>query len=125
MIKREALFGRQFRAWLKDKNFPPAAFELKQTTRNTFPFKYVKEHQINALLAASRAEGILYKAPDDSRGVKPFDFFYLRHAKAYVVIKYPRGFVLVTIKNFVEEAEVSIRGSMSYERALAICDFHS
>ena len=61
------------------------AFELKQTQTDSISFSAVKEHQIDALLAASSSKGLLYKGPDDSAGVKPFDFFYLRYADAFVI----------------------------------------
>jgi hypothetical protein len=121
MKKREAEFGKQFRSWLTLQHFPCAAFELKQTITNAIRFDALKEHQENALFAAI-SSGILYKAPDDSRGVKPFDFFYLRGAKAYVVIKYPSGFVVINIYNFIGERERSTGKSLSWERAQEIAD---
>ena len=123
-MKREANFGKQFRAWVKSqKDMPPAAFELKQTLIDYIPFSALQEHQEYALLAACGKEGILYKIGDDSRGVKPFDFFYLARAEAYVGIKYPKGFEVITIENFIAERERSVRKSLTYERAQAISTF--
>lgn len=123
MKKREAEFGKQFRAWIKaQKDLPSSAFELKQTTIDYISFSALQEHQEYALLAASR-EGLLYKAPDDSRGVKPFDFFYIKKAPAFVVIKYPKGFEGIAIENFIAEREKSQRKSLTYERAKQISTF--
>lgn len=121
MIKREANFGTLFRHWLRANPFmTSAAFELKQTRTDSISFNDVQEHQIDALVAARGAMGILYKAPDDSRGVKPFDFFYLREAKAFVVIKYPKCFCLVPVEKFILEKASSVRRSLTSARAREI-----
>jgi len=123
MKKREADFGKQFRAWVKNqKDLPSAAFELKQTTLNYISFSALQEHQEHALLAAATS-GVLYKAPDDSRGVKPFDFFFIKRAPAFVVIKYPQGFEGISIENFIAERSQSTRKSLTYERAHQISSF--
>lgn len=120
-MKKEANFGTEFRSWLKANPMPTSAFELKQTS-TSLPFSEVKEHQINALLASKlRGKGILYKIPDDSRGVKPFDFFFLNGVFAWVVIKYQRkGFVLIDVETFILEAKRSKRKSLDWVRAKAI-----
>ena len=124
MKKREADFGKQFRAWVRKQTLiPSSAFELKQTTKDYIAFDALQGHQEVALLAASRNNGILYKAPDDSRGVKPFDFFFLRAAPAFVVIKYPQGFEGIDIETFIMERERSTRKSLTYERAHQISVF--
>ena len=122
MIKREAKFGVLFRHYLKAKPIPSAAFELKQTLRNSIPFSDVQEHQINALLAANGSQGLLYKAPDDSRGVKPCDYLYLRNSKSFVVIKYPSFFVIIDVQDFVKEKKKNTRKSLTAKRARKIAD---
>lgn len=124
MKKREANFGKRFRAWVKAQtDLPSSAFELKQTTKNYISFSALQEHQEYALLAAC-GPGLLYKAPDDSCGVKPFDFFYIKRASAFVVIKYPKGFEVIEIQNFITERERSgKRKSLTYERAQAISTY--
>ncbi len=122
-MKREALFGKQFRAWVKAQpKMRSAAFELKQTTTNSIPFSAVQEHQIDALKAV-KTSGLLYKIPDDSRGVKPFDFVFLKTAPAYVVIKYPQGFVVIDVNIFCDEKERSDRKSLTWERSLELAVF--
>lgn len=121
MKKREADFGTLFRHWLKANPMISGAFELKQVRANAIPFSAVKEHQLDALLAVKSKQGILYKAPDDSRGVKPFDFFYLRNALSFVVIKYPKFFVLIEPEDFIKERDIlSKRKSLTSARAKAI-----
>lgn len=120
MIKREAHFGTLFRHWLHSQKWlGSAAFELKQTTESSIPFSDLQEHQLDALLAASGV-GILYKAPDDSRGIKPFDFFFLQSAQAYVVIRYPDFFCLISVMKFMNERDGSNRKSLTEFRARQI-----
>lgn len=120
-MKKEANFGPEFRSWLKANPMPTSCYELKQTT-TPLPFSAVKEHQINALLASKlKGKGILYKIPDDSRGVKPFDFFFMNGVFAWVVIKYQKkGFVFIDVETFVLESERSKRKSLTWERAKQI-----
>lgn len=121
MKKREADFGLLFRHWLKANPLRTScAFELKQTTEDSLPFSSVKEHQIDALMASWSYNGLLYKAPDDSRGIKPFDYFYLRFAQAYIVIRYPDCFVLIEPMTFLHEKEKSKRKSLTSARAREI-----
>ncbi len=121
MKKREANFGILFRHWIKANPMFNSAFELKQTTTNSIPFSDVQEHQLEALMAVQiNKSGLLYKIPDDSRGVKPFDYVYLKNALAFVVIKYPTCFVLIEPQKFLNERDSSKRKSLTSERAKAI-----
>lgn len=122
MNKREAKFGILFRHWIKRFNlvFTAAAFELKQTTGSSIPFNCLPDHQIEALQAAAGRKGLLYKAPDDSRGIKPFDYFFLRRSDGYVVIKYPKRFFLIRVQDFLDEKKKSKRKSLTEKRAKEI-----
>lgn len=120
MQKREANFTLRFRHWLKANPSISAAYELKQTTTDSIPFSAVKEHQIEALQAVKSPHGLLYKAPDDSRGVKPFDLFYLRNTAACVVVKYPREFSIIDVDMWVTEQKRSKRKSLTCARAREI-----
>ncbi len=124
MKKREAEFGVLFRHWLKANPMYSCAFELKQTTTDRLPFSAVKQHQIEALWAVKFNKGILYKIPDDSRGIKPFDMFYLRNAEAYIVIKYPNFFVLIDPETFILERDVlNKEKSLTSKRAKEIARY--
>lgn len=122
MIRREANFQTLFRHWVK-KNGPAssAVFELKQTTTDSIPFSAVQDHQLAALNAA-REPGILYKIPDDSRGVKPFDMVYLRHAERYIVIRYPDFFCIIDVYMWELEEKKNERKSLTSKRAREIAD---
>jgi hypothetical protein len=122
-MKREAKFTQTFRHWLMVNPMHSAAFELKQTVSDRLPFKDVKPHQIDGLLAVKKNQ-LLYKLPDDSRGVKPFDMVLLAQSGAFVVIKYPHEFVLIDVEMFVEEAQWSIEKSLTSKRASEIAEIH-
>lgn len=121
MIKREAKFTVLFRHYVQSHpkyTFQSCAFELKQTTSDSIPFSDVKEHQIDALLAVKHGEkGLLYKAPDDSRAIKPFDLFYLFRGDAYIVIRYPKFFCIIDIDEFCREQKRNKRKSLTADRA--------
>lgn len=122
MIKREAQFTVLFRHYLN--RYPPdrsTVYELKQTTTDSIPFADVKEHQIDALMSAKWGDkGLLYKAPDDSRGIKPFDLFYVRQTPAFIVIKFPKLFCFIDVETFIEEKKRSKRKSLTVDRAKEI-----
>lgn len=81
---------------LKSKHTLHGVFELKLCKTRSIRFDAVKEHQIDALTAASSGEGLYHKISDSfiadkKRGTrfptkKPFDFVYLTNTPAYVVI---------------------------------------
>lgn len=122
MIKREAKFTLLFRSWLR-ANVPKTScvYELKQSQTDSIPFSDVQEHQIDALLAVKWGDkGLLYKAPDDSRGIKPFDLFFLKNSPAYVVIKFKSGAVILDIETFLEEKKRSQRKSLTWDRACTL-----
>jgi hypothetical protein len=116
--KKEASFTLQFRKWLLSQSrFYSSAFELKQTDKDYISFSAVKDHQLAGLLAVQSNNGMLYKLPDDSRGSKPFDLFFMRNDEAYIVIKYPHYFVLISVDIFIEEKKQSKRPSLTSHRA--------
>jgi hypothetical protein len=118
-MKREAKFTTTFRHWLKANPMESAAFELKQAQGDSIAFSAVQPHQLDALMAA-KDRALIFKIPDDSAGVKPFDVVYLSRALAYVVIRYPSFFVLIDVDEFVVEKETSTRKSLLSSRAKAI-----
>ena len=122
-MKREAEFQTLFRHWLKAHPMPMScAFELKQTTTDSLPFDAVQDHQVAALQACHHSTiGFLYKIPDDSRGVKPFDMMYFREARGFVVIRYPDFFCLIDVGKFIVERDVrSKRKSLTAAAARGI-----
>lgn len=122
MIKREAKFQTKFGHWLRAVYLPQyagGAFELKQTTKDSIAFSSVKTHQITALRVVKHGH-FYYKIADDSVGTKPFDCVGLSGLDAFIVIKYPDGFVLIDVDVFILEEKRSKRRSLTYARAKAI-----
>jgi hypothetical protein len=118
-MRREAAFQTFFNKWLRENYKGSGVFELKQTQTDSISFSAVKEHQIAGLLAAKHGT-LIHKLSDETRGFKPFDSFILRNTPAYVVIKYPKGFVMIDIDAFIFEKNNSIRKSLTYSRALEL-----
>ncbi len=119
MIKREAKWNIVFNHWIKEKYKRTACFELKQTETLSLPFSSVKDHQIAALLAASN-KGLVFKIPDGSFSPSPFDCFSMFGVPAFVVIKYPASFEMITIDNFLHARDTSIKKSLTYNQAKKI-----
>lgn len=115
---KEKNYQTIFNHWVKEKYKRTACFELKLSKTNSLPFSAVVPHQIEALKAASD-KGLVWKIPD--LGVQnPFDCFSLFRVPAFIVIKYPESFELITIDNFCYESDRSKRRSLTYDRAKAI-----
>ena len=122
MIKREAkaqvIWGRYVRE-LKLYG----AFELKQTTKQYINFNEVKDHQIEGLLAV-QSGGFVWKLSDLDIREKPFDMISTQAMYGYVVIYYSqyKTFVMITIFNFVNEKENSLKKSLYFNKACEIAD---
>lgn len=94
-MKRESAFTTKFRRWLM-LNGTWGAYEIKHTRKKTFfLMRELRQHQLDALVAAESSYGFAYKIPDDGISYKPFDLFFLKNANAYVAIAYPKEFVII------------------------------
>lgn len=113
--KREASFGLDFREWLLTHKMPTGIYELKQTTKDYIAFNAVTPGQISWLLRADY--GALYKPSDLAPGEKPCDYWYIKDGVGMVVIKYPKGFVVIPVRDFIAERERSDRRSLTWDRA--------
>lgn len=107
-----------FNKWLKNVYKKTGAFELKKTDTLSFPFSQVVPHQIEALKNVSN--GVLVYKIVDCGYQNPFDCFCMAREPAFIVIKYPASFEIITIDNFLHERDRSKRKSLTYERAKAI-----
>ena len=101
-INRESGFITMFRDFIADEMSKdplfivgPHVWEHKVAETSRFEFSDVKPHQIQGLLDAKNGRGIFHKISDmpifgghKTRFTlkKPFDAFFIQHAKAYVVI---------------------------------------
>lgn len=118
------------------KKRPPEkseVWELKYTKGNSIPFDAVKEHQIDALLAA-KWNGLYHKLTDPPifpgmqtrfNAKRPFDCMFIKMVDAYVVLWYfkprkPKVFIKIDIETFLAEKHKSTRKSLTEEAALQI-----
>ncbi len=120
-MKREANFQVTFNQYVRTKKLE-GYFELKQTRTEMLPFVSVEDHQIEGLRAAQN-NGFVYKLSDADQRIKPFDSFSTPPLTSYIVIKYPKIFVLIKLNDFVKEKETSTKKSLSKQRALDIATF--
>ena len=108
MKKAEALFTAKFRIWAK-KHMHTGAFEIKHTRgKDYFNMRELYEHQRMALLAADSKEGFAYKIPDDGRAFKPFDMIVFKESDAWVVIAYPKEFVIIEAHVIIQHTKPTL-----------------
>jgi hypothetical protein len=115
-MKQEANFSLVFRHWIKAnyKSFESCSFEIKDTRgKETFSIRELKEEQANHALANKSDKGNLTRISTGTTGAADYHFY--RNAYAYVVIKYPKGFVVIDIDDFLKEKK-----GIHWERAQAI-----
>lgn len=118
---KESDFGTSiFRPWILAN--PPkisGTYELKTTLTDSIPFSCVEDPQIDASLTVKWGKnGYLIRNLSGTIGAP--DYSYFRNAPAYIVIKYPDGFVLIDIESFLEEKKRSQRKSLNWIRACEI-----
>ncbi len=124
---QEKDFQTDFGRWIHhgDALLASSGFELKVTATDSIPFSDVREHQIDALMAAKTSR-MFWKIPDDSMAAKPFDCFLLVASSAWVVVMFrcrERGqkeFFLFDVEVWVAERKRSVRRSLTEERARQI-----
>jgi hypothetical protein len=116
---KEADFGIELKHYF-EKNFPiTCSLEIK-VAKNSLPFKEVKSEQIAYAKSISSDKGAWIRV----QGVcgEP-DYIWMRNEIAYIGIRYPKGFCLITIGNFLHEKEKNKRKSLTWERAQEIATF--
>lgn len=120
MKKQEADFSILLRHYLKKNPLPISCpLEVKDTRgKDSFSYAELKEEQINNALASKSDKGNLIRISSGTIGGP--DYAWYRNSPAYVVIKYPLGFVFVDNETFVLERDTSKRKSLTWERAQEI-----
>jgi len=102
IFKYEKQFQMEFKKWLA-KNPPETTevHELKLVKTGNFPIhQWITKnpHQARGLMG-SKKNGCYHKLSDMSRGLKPFDSFFIKGAKAYLVVYFNKQeqFVFIDI----------------------------
>lgn len=117
----EAKFGLKFRKWIEEnyKHLVSCPLEMKDSRGKTdFPFSEVGDRQRIILLKAKSDKGVLIRVQTGTPGAPDYNFY--RNSPAFVVVKYPRGFEMIDIENFIKEDKKSKKRSLSYARAAEI-----
>ncbi len=115
--KKEADFGVFFRKWIEKNPRYSCALELKYTSGSSIPFSAVDPKQIAYGLAISGPKGVLIRV----QGLNgEFDYIWCRNMPAYVVIRFPKSFHLISIETFVFAKRNSLRKSLTSARAREI-----
>lgn len=110
---READFGLQFRAWIKDNWHETACFELKQSKSNSITFRCLEDHQIRYNLAERklvRVQGTIGEP----------DYINLENVPSYIAIRFKSESYIIKIEDFLKEKQNSARKSLTSERAKEI-----
>ncbi len=106
-----------FRHWLRANPGYSCAYEIKQTSGASIPFSCLEEHQQAYLEAIAGDKGVLVRVQGTSG--EP-DYVYLRQFPACVVVKYPRGFEVISVGTWALEKRRSKRKSLTHTRAREI-----
>lgn len=117
MKKNEADFSIRFRHWLKANPTITGAYEMKQTSKDSIPFNALEEHQADYLQAIKSRKGVLIRVQGTNG--EP-DYIYLRNEPAWIVVKFPAEFCVISIDAWIMEAKRSKRKSLTSERASSI-----
>lgn len=119
-MKQEADFSILLRHYLKAHPLPISCpLEIKDTRgKPSFNYAELKEEQINNALASKSGKGNLIRISVGTVGAP--DYSYFRNSPAYVVIKFPAGFVFIDVETFILERDSSKRKSLTWDRAQEI-----
>jgi len=113
---KEASFGIYLKNWVENNPLPfPCSLELKQeTNKDSIPFSCVSDKQIAYANKISGNKGCWIRVV--GLDGQP-DYVWMINSPAYIVIKYPKCFVFITIGTFLLEKERSKRKSLTEARA--------
>ena len=106
-----------FRHWIKANPQFSCSLEMKTTHTDSIAFKEVKQEQLDWGEAISGPKGALIRVVGTSG--EP-DYIWCRNMPAYIVIRYPKSFELISVGTFILEKERSKRKSLTFERAKEI-----
>lgn len=115
----EAKFGLKFRKWLDEHPMMSCTFEMKDTRGSTsLPFSEVGQEQRMHGLRTGSDKGNLIRIQTGTPGAP--DYAYYRKAPAFIVIRYPKSFQIISVETFMHEEKRSKRRSLLESRAKEI-----
>jgi hypothetical protein len=115
---QEAKSGINLKHWIEKNQKFSCSLEVKDSRgKDSIPFNAVEPKQIAYALQISSSKGAWIRV----QGVngEP-DYIWLVNTVAYIPIKFPKCFCLITIGNFLHEKQKSKRKSLTVERAIQI-----
>ena len=116
---KEAKSSIIFRHWLRENPQYTCSIEMKDTRGKSYlSFREITEAQLNYGLAIMSDKGVLIRVQAISEGMP--DYIYLRSTPAWIVIKYPRSFEIISVTVFILEKNKSKSKSLTYVRAKEI-----
>jgi hypothetical protein len=119
MQKKESNFSILFRHWLRANKILTCSLEMKDSRgKDYIAFSEIKQAQIDWGLAINSDKGVLMRMQAVAEGMP--DYIYMRNEPAYIVIKYPKSFSIITIGTFLLEKQKSKRKSLTEKRASEI-----
>lgn len=113
MKKPEAkwqILWNQYLREMQSKGEMYGFYELKQTTKESFPFSKIEIHQYDGLQATDKS-GLVWKFSDDDMRRKPCDCVSIPPLPSYIVIKFIDAYYAIRIEEIVklrEEGKISI-----------------
>lgn len=119
-MKKEVDFQTLFRHYIRANPLPLSSHvELKDSRgKDYISFSEVKQQQIDSALASNSDKGNLVRIEVGTTGAP--DFAYYRNAPAYIIIRFPKQFSIISIGTFLLEKERSRRKSLTSDRAQEI-----
>lgn len=118
---KEADFGIALRRWIEEYKIMPSSLETKHTRgKNYLPFSEITPKQIAYANKISSDEGVLIRVQGTDG--EP-DYVYMRNQPAYIVIRYPDFFAVITIGNLLFERDRYKKKSLTADRAKEIASF--
>jgi hypothetical protein len=117
---KEADAGVDLKHYFERTTPNTCSIEVKHTRgKDYLLYSEVKDEQIAFALRVSSPKGAWIRTL--GMNGEP-DYIWLKNEIAFIVIKYPKGVVHITIGNFLFEKQKSKRKSLTWERASEICN---
>jgi hypothetical protein len=118
--KPEADFGVKLRHIINTLHLEQSSLELKHTRgSNSFPFAELGADQIAWGLKCK--DGAMIRVQGTSG--EP-DYVWMKGATPYIIIRYPKGEVVIKLETFLNEKAISKRKSLTWERAISISEIN-
>lgn len=116
--KKEADFGIEFRRWW-EKHPLEGEIELKDTRgKNSLPFSAFSSDQEAVARMATEGRGVLVRRAQGTVGGA--DYSGLVRAPYWIVVRFPKGFEVISVGTFLLEKSKSRRKSLTSARAREI-----